>query len=143
MRSMSQCSATFGMGAVRRFAQRRRGDDRQPVVLPPSGAPAEVADLDHRRRAVLVDAVGHRLDPRHDRIVVGMQVAERRRAVGRDDRRACRHRQRQPALGLLHVVQPVAVLGHAVFAVRRFVRRREHPIAQRKMLQGERLEKRV
>ncbi len=41
---------------VGRFAQRRRRDDRQPVVLRPAGAPTEVGDLDHARRAVFVDA---------------------------------------------------------------------------------------
>ena len=131
------------VGAVRRLAQRRRRDHRQPVVLAPAGAAAEVADLDHRRCAVLVDAVGHRLDPRHDRVVVGVQVAERRRAVGRHDRGAGRHRHGQATLGLLDVVQPVAILGHAVLAVGRLVRRRKDPVPQRKVLQGERLEERI
>ena len=133
----------LGHRPVSRLAQRRRGEHGQPVVLRPPGAPAEVGELDHAGGAVLVDLVGHPPDPRHDGVVVGVQVAERRRAVLGDHRRARRHRHPDAALGLLDVVQPVAIGGHAVDGVRRLVRRREHPVAQRQPLQLERGQQRI
>ena len=39
-------------------------DDRQPVALVPAGAPAEMGELDHHRRAVLVALVGEALHAR-------------------------------------------------------------------------------
>ena len=143
MRSMSQSSASLGTA---RWAGSRRGDgasDRQPVVLCPAGAPAEVGQLDHARRPVLVDLVAHAADPRHDGVVVGVQVAERRRAVLGDDGRAGGHRHADAALGLLDVVEPVAVLGHALLGVGGLVGGREDPIAQRQVAKLERLEQRV
>ena len=133
----------LGHGAMRRLPPRRRSEDRQPVVLGPARAPAEVGQLDHARRTVLVDLVAHAADPRHDGVVVGVQVAERRRAVLGDDGRAGGHRQRDAALGLLDVVQPVAVLGHALFGVGGLVGGREDPVAQRQVAKLERLEQRV
>ena len=133
----------LGDVAVGRLAHRRGRHDRQPVVLRPARAATEVGDLDHARRPVLVDLVGHAPDERHDLVLVGVQVAERRRAVLGDDRRAGGHRHADPALGLLDVVQPVAVARHAVHRVRRLVRRREHAIADRQVLQLVRLQQRI
>ena len=120
----------LGVGAVCWLAQSRRCHHWQPVVLPPPGPATEVADLDHRRAVVLVDLVGHPVNPRHDRIVKRVQVPEGWRAVRADHRGAGRHRHRQPALRLLHVIRPVPVFGHAIFAVGRLVRRAEHAVLQ-------------
>ena len=133
----------LGHGAVGRLPPRRRSEDRQPVVLRPARAPAEVGQLDHARRPVLVDLVAHAADPRHDGVVVGVEVAEGRRAVLGDDGRAGGHRHGDATLGLLDVVEPVAVLGHALLGVGGLVGRREDPITQREVAQLERLEQRV
>jgi hypothetical protein len=129
--------------AVRRLAQRRRGDHRQPVVLTPPGTAAEVADLDHRRSTVFVDLVGHPPDPWDDLVGVGMQVSERRWAVRRHHRGARCHGHRQATLGLLDVVGPVPVLRHAVLGVRGFVRRADHTVLQAQPPEVERCEERV
>ena len=72
----------LGNGPVRRFAQRRRGEDGQPIVLAPTGAPPKMGELNHARRTVLMHLVGHSTDPRHDVVVVGMEVPERGRRIG-------------------------------------------------------------
>ena len=118
---------------VGRLPHGRGCHDGQPVVLGPTRPPAEVRELDHAGRAVLVDLVGHPPQPRHDLVAVGVEVAEGRRAVLGHHGRARRHRHADAALGLLHVVQPVAVGRQAVLGVRGLVRRREDPVAQRQM----------
>ena len=79
----------------------------------------------------------------HDRVVVGVEVAERRRAVLGDEGRAGRHRQRQTALRLLGVVPPVPLARHAVLGVRRLVGRRHHSVLQPEVLELERFEQRI
>ena len=91
----------FGKGAVGRLAHRRGDEHRQPVALVPAGAAAEMGELDHHGAAVLVTVVGELLQPGHDLVVVGVQIAEGGRRIVRHDRRARRHRQRDAALGLL------------------------------------------
>ena len=130
----------LGEGAVRGLADRRGREHRQPVAVVPVGAPAEMGDLDHHRGAVLVAVVGEPLEPGHDLVPVGVQVAEGRRAVLGDDRRARGHGQRDAALGLLDVIEPVAVLGQAVLGVGRLVRRAHDPVAERQMLELEGLQ---
>ena len=133
----------LGDVAVRGLADRRGGHDREPVVLAPPGAAAEMGDLDHAGRAVLVHLVGEPADPGDDLVLVGVQVAERRRAVLGHHGRAGGHRHADAALRLLDVVEPVAVGGHAALRVRGLVRRREHPVAQREVLQRVRLQQRI
>lgn len=70
-------------------------------------------DLDHDLAIMLVTGVGELAQPRHDLIPIGLQIAERRRAVAADDRRAGGHGQRNAALGLLGMVEAIA-LRHAV-----------------------------
>jgi hypothetical protein len=133
----------LGERTMRRLAHRRRRQHRQPVGLVPRRPPPEMGDLDHHRRAMRVAVVRQAAQPRHDLVLVGEQVAEHRRRVGRDHRRARGHRQRDAALGLFHVVQPVAVLRHAVLAVVRLVRGAHQPVAQRQVAELERLQQRV
>ena len=133
----------LGKGAVRRFAHRRGREHRQPVGLVPAGAAAEMGDLDHHLAVVLVAGVGQFGKPGHDGVVIEMQVAEGRRAVARNDRRSCRHGQRHAALGLLRVIEPVALLRHAVFRIGRLVAGRHHPVLQCQVLQPVGLQKRI
>ena len=130
----------LGERAMRRLADRRGREHRQPVAVVPVGAPAEMGDLDHHRASVLVAVVGEPPEPGHDLVPIGVQVAEGGRAVLGDDRRARGHGQRDAALGLLDVVEPVAVLGQAVLGIGRLVRRAHDPVPQRQMLELERLE---
>ncbi|CAB4886887.1 unannotated protein [freshwater metagenome] len=125
----------FGEGAMCGFASCRGRHHRQPVGLVPTGAPAEVADLDHRRTVVLVDRVGELAQPRHDGVVVGVQVAERCGAVGRHQGRPRRHGQRHATFGFLVVVEAVPLLGHAVLGVRRFVGGGHDAVAEPEVLQ--------
>ena len=66
----------LGERAMRRLAHRRGRQHRQPVAVVPVGPPAEVGDLDHHRSAMLVAVVGEPPEPRHDLVLVGVQVAE-------------------------------------------------------------------
>ena len=102
-----------------------------------------MGDLAHHRRAVLVHPVGQLAQPRHDLVLVDVQVAEGGRAVRGDDSGAAHHRQADAALGLLLVVEAVAPLGHAVLGVRRLVRRADDAVAQGHVLQLELLKKRI
>ena len=103
--------------AVRGFTDRRRCDDRKPVAVVIARASAQVGDLAHHGCAVLVHAVGQLSKPRHDLVLVDMQVAERGGAVRGDDGGATHHGQPDAALGLLLVIEAVAPLGHAVLGV--------------------------
>ena len=132
----------LGKGPVGRLADRRGGEDREPVGLVPGGAAAEVGDLDHHGGAEFMALVGKAAHPGDDLVLVGEQVAEHGRAVGGDDGGAGGHGQRHAAAGLLGVVKAVAVLGHAVLAVVRLVRGGHHAVAQRQVLELERLEQR-
>ena len=97
--------------------------------LVPIGAPAEMGNLDHHRRAVRVAIIDEFLEPGHDLVLIGIEIAERRGAVFGNDRRARRHRQRDPAFRLFRVIEPITFLRHAVFGIGRFVRRGHDPVA--------------
>ncbi len=84
--------------------------------------------------------VGQLAQPRHDLVLVHVQVAERRRAVRRDDGGPADHGQPDTALGLLLVVEAVAPLGHAVLGVGRLMGGADHPVAQGQVLQPEGLQ---
>jgi hypothetical protein len=126
--------------AMRRFPHRARRHHRKPVASAPERAAAQMRDLDHDGSAVRVDLVAELLQPAHDLVFVEEDVAEGLRAVGRDHRRAADHGERNAALGLLGVIEPVALLRHAVFGVGRLVRRRHEPISETEVLQPERLQ---
>ena len=129
--------------AVRGLAHRRGRQDRQPVATGKTGAPAEMGELDHHRRAMLVALVDELLQPRHDLVLPSQKVAEGGRRVATDDGRPGGHRQRHAALRPLHMVGAVAVLRHPVLVVVRLVGRDHQPVLQRQMLEPERLEQRV
>ena len=133
----------LGKCAMRGFADMARREDGQPVVLGPARAPAEMGDLNHHRRAERMHIVRQRLQPADDLVFVQKNVAERLRAVRRDDSRAANHRQPDAALGLLDVIGAVAVFRHPVMRVSRLMRRRHQTIADRQMFQLERLQQRV
>ncbi len=133
----------FGKGAMRGLADRARRHHRQPVALAPGGAAAQVRDLDHHGGAVLVDGVGELAEPRHDLVLVECDVAEGLRTVRRHHRGAPEHGERDPALRLLGVVEPVALLGQAILGVGGLVRRRHQAIAQPEMLQLIGLQERI
>ena len=116
-------------GSVRRFADGGWCEHRQPVAVVIACAAAQVGDLAHHRGTMFVHVVGQLAKPRHDLVLVHVQVAERGRALRRHHRGAAHHRQSDPALGLLDVVEAVPVLGHPVLGVRRLVRSADDTIA--------------
>ena len=126
--------------AVLPLADRARRQGRQPVGDVVAGAPPHVGDLAHQRAVVPVHGVGQLLEPRDDRVAGGVDLPERRRAVRGGRGRAAEHGQRQAALGLLLVVQPVAQLRLAVLDVGRRVRRAHDPVLEAEPLELERLE---
>ena len=133
----------LGEGAVRRLAHRRGRENGQPVGLVPPGAAAQMGDLDHHLAVVFVALVGEFAKPRDDLVTIGVKVAEGGGTVPADDRRACRHRQRDAALRLLGMIEPVAFLRQAVLGVSRLVAGRHQPVLQGQVLQPVGLEKRV
>ena len=60
MRSMSQSSISFGKARCAGSRTGEGGEHRQPVGLVPVGAAAEMGELDHHRRTVVVAVVGQR-----------------------------------------------------------------------------------
>ena len=136
----------LGLFGKARCAGSRTGEadeHRQPVGLVPAGAAAEMRELDHHLAVMLVAGVGKLPQPRHDLVAIGLQIAECGRAVARHDRRARGHRQRHAALGLFGVIEPVALLRHAVLGIGRLVAGRHDAVLQRQVLELVRLEKRV
>ena len=73
-------------GAVRGLADRGREHHRQPVPVVVARASPQVGDLAHHPGTVLVHVVGQLAQPRHDLVLVDVQVAERGRALRRDHR---------------------------------------------------------
>ncbi len=118
-----------------RLAHRRGRQHRQPVGLVPIGPPSEVGQLDHHRAALAVAVLGQPLHPGDDFVLVGVQVAEGRRRIRGDDRRAGGHRHGDPALGFLQVIEPVAVARHAVLGIGRLVGGAHDPVLEDEMLQ--------
>ena len=127
------------VATVRWFAKPTGRHDGQPVVLSPSGTPAEVGDLDHAGAVVLVHAVGEPLDPGDDLVHVREEVPERRRAVGAHHGGAGGHGEGHASLGLLGVVGRVTLLRHTVLAVGRLVRGAHDAVLQPEVLQLKRL----
>ena len=75
----------LGKGPMRRLADRRGGENREPVGLVPVGPAAEMGELDHHGCAVLMAFIGKLGEPRHDLVLVGEQIAESGRRIARDD----------------------------------------------------------
>ena len=122
------------------LAHRAGCQGRQPVGDVVAGAASHVRDLAHQRAVVPVDCVGQLLEPGDDRVGRGVDLPEGRGAVRRGRGRAAEHGQRQPALGLLLVIEAVAQLGLAILDIGRRVRRAHHPVLEPKPLELERLE---
>ena len=143
MRSMSQSSISLGKA---RWAGSRTGEadstGSQSALFQSVRRPRWVSWIITARRARGSRRRARR-SQRHDLVAIGMQIAEGRRAVARDDRRARRHGQRDAALRLLDMVEPVALLRHAVLGIGRLVRRRHDPVLQREMLEPKWLKQRI
>ncbi len=137
------CLGLLGKAAMRRFPHARWRQDRQPVRHVPGGAAAEMGQLDHDGRAMLMTLVCQAAQPGHDLVLVGQQVAEHRRTVRRHHGGPGGHGQRHAALRLFHVIQPVAILRHPVLGIGRLVRRAHDPVAERQVPQPEGLHQRV
>ena len=130
-------------GAMGRLAHVGGRDDRQPVGLVPVGPAAEMGHLDHHRRTMVVDVVGEFGEPADDLVLVEKDVAEGLGTVRRDHRRAAYHGQRDAALRLLGVIEPVALLWHAILGVGGLMRRRHQAVAKMKMPEPIRLQQRI
>jgi len=101
----------------------------------PVGAAAEVSQLDHDLGAMLVagiDQLGH---PRHYFVLVGENIAESRGTIPGDQRGTRGHGQRHPGLCAFLVIQAVALFGHTLVGIGRFVRADHETIAQRQVLE--------
>ncbi len=133
----------LGEGAVRRLAHVGRRYHRQPVRLVPVGPPAEMGHLDHYRRAMGVHVVREFGEPADDLVLVEEDVAEGLRAVGGDHGGAADHGQRDAAFRLFRVVEPVALLRHAVFGIGRLMRGRHQAVAKMKVLEPVWLHQRI
>src|SRR5215467_8881379 len=102
-----------------------------------------MSELNHDGGAVAAALVGEFLQPRHDLVLIGVEIAEGGRRVCRYDRRASGHGERYAALRALDMVQPVAILRHSVIVIERLMRRDHEPVPQRQMLELKRLKKRI
>ncbi len=130
----------LGNGAVGGLADGRGREDRQPVRLVPDGAAAEMGNLDHDRAAMFVAFVGQALHRRHDLVLVDMEVTEDCRRVRRHHGRTGGHGHGDAALGLLHMVEPVLLSGHAVVVIVRLMGRGHDPVLEREVLEPEGLQ---
>ena len=90
-----------------------------------------------------VDARGELLQDRHHAVVTKIDLAERRRTVGGDTGGTAEHGERQTALGLLLMVELVALPRQSVLDIVGRVRRAHHPVLEGQVLQPERLQQRV
>ena len=133
----------LGRRAMRRFAARRRRQDGKPVGMVPACPAAEMGDLDHDRRAVLMAFVGQASHPADDVVTPQEQISERRGRIAGDDARSRRHGQADAALGAFDMIEPVAILGHAILAVGRLMGSGDNPVPQFQMLDAVRAEKRI
>jgi hypothetical protein len=129
----------LGKGAMGRFAHRRGREYRQPVAGAPAGAPAQMRQLNHDRSAVFMALVAKTPQPRHDGVVIGLEIAERRRRILGDHGGSGSHGERDTPLCLLHVIKAVAIRRHAVLGIGRLVGRGHDAVSQRQLLQLVRL----
>ena len=125
----------FGNGAMGWLAHRTGRDDRQPISGIPRRAPPQMGELDHHL-AVMFMTIRHKRGQRcHNLILVGQQVAKGGRAVGGDQRRACRHGQRHAAARLFAVVKPIPLARHSAFGIGRLMRGRHDAVFQHQMFE--------
>ncbi len=134
----------LGVGAVERLAHAAGGDRRQPRLQIPARLAADMAQLHGQLGAMAMDAVGHLLEIGNDRIVGrrDLVVLEGRRIDGhRGD--AAEHGEAEPALGLLRVIELIALLRLALLGIAGRVARAHDPVAEGHALKRERLQERV
>ena len=127
--------------AMRMLAYHRRRDGRQPVLHVPQRAVPHVRDLTHDGAAVPVHALGELPQYGNDRVVADVDLAERGGGIGCNVRRPAEHGQREPALGLLLVIELIAQLRVPVLDVPGSVAGAHDAILERQVAKLERLEK--
>ena len=92
---------------MRGFPIVRRRDDRQPIGLIPSCPAPEMGELDHDGCAMLMTRVGEPPQPGNNLVLIGEDIVEDGRTVGRHRRRARSHRQGDAGLCALDVIGAV------------------------------------
>ena len=122
------------------LAHRRRRDRGQPVLDVPERAVPHMGDLAHEPAPVPVHALGELAEHGDDRVVADVDLAERRGGVRGDVRRPPEHREGEPPLRLLLVVELVAELRVAVLDVARGMACAHEPVPERDVAKPERLE---
>ncbi len=133
----------LGEGAVLGLPHRRGRHGRQPVAGVPARAPAHVRDLAHEGRAMGVHALGELAEMGDDPVLAHVELAEGARTVGGDDGGAAEHGHRHAALGLLGVVELIALPRHPALGIGRRMGGADDAVAQRQALDGERLQQGV
>ena len=90
-----------------------------------------------------MNAIGQVLDPRHYLILIGKDIVKHRRAVFGHSSGPCRHGQGDTRLCALCVIGAVAVFGHTIFRIGRFVTCRHDPVFKGQVFKLVRLEQRI
>ena len=133
----------LGKGAMRRFAQGRGRQRRQPVAPVPAGAPPKVRELDHHRTAMIVALIGELFHPGHHLVAIRQDVVEGRRAVAADHCRSGGHGQGHTTARALDVIGAIAIFRQAILGIGGFMACGHDPVFQRQMLERIGLEQRV
>ena len=120
--------------AVQRLADGGGADRRQPVRGIGLTAAAQMRNLAHERRPMGVDALRELLEVWNNLVDADVELPENVRRVGRDVRGAPEHRERDPALGLLLVIELVALLRKTVDLQPGRMARAHNPIFQYQIL---------
>src|SRR5258708_19145787 len=131
-------------GPVHRFADSAGRHQVRPVLDVPAAAPSHVRELDHQRRAVLVDRVGEPAQVRHDTIMTDIEpVPCRARTVDRYRGGAAAYGQADASTGLLDVVADLPLGRHAGVGIDLGVPGADDPVADHDVANRERLEQLV
>ena len=130
-------------GAVQRLANGGRPDGRQPVLGVGVGPPPEVGDLAHECRPLAVHRLGEALQVGDDRVGADIELAEDVGAVAVDVGRPAEHGQRDAAARLFHMVGAVGLRGHPSLFQAAGVAGAHDAVAEDRLLDGQRLQKRV
>ena len=133
----------FGKRSMRRLAQRRRGDEREPIAARRRPAPPQMRELADDFRAAIVDAVGEFREPLDNLVAEGLQVAESGRRIRRHHGRAADHRERNPARRFLLVIQAVAFFRQSVLGIKRLVGGAHHAVFQPQVADLQRPQQRI
>ncbi len=124
----------LGEGVVRE-ARARGGEGGEPVLRIPAGAPAHMGELAHELGAMAMDPRGELLEKGNDGIIAdGDLVPQGGRRIDGNGGGAAEHGEPDAALGLLLVIELIALLRLAVLAIGRRMARPHDPVADRQML---------